>query len=192
MSPDIAHADTIASLLTRVRAGEPGAQGLLFERIYEDLRRLAHAVMSTERSDHTLGTTALVHEAYLRLSDSPCLKSVEDRQCLLALATCVMRRLLIDHARRRNAQRRGGAAQRVLLDAVLEDFEQANSLDVLELDDALEQLSRWNARQAEVVQLRWIGGMSMADIAAHLGVSRVTVEKDYALAKAWLNLRLNP
>lgn len=180
----------LTAVLTRVRSGDVEAARLLFDLAYAEMRRIAHAEMRNERESHTLGTTALVHEAYLRMVDQRLLESIENRRHLLAVAACVMRRLLVDHARKRRAAKRGGALRREAIDAVLDDFESTNRLDVLELNDALERLAQLDERQARIVELRCFSGLAPGEIAEHLGVSRSTVDKDFALARAWLNLQL--
>jgi RNA polymerase sigma factor (TIGR02999 family) len=156
----------------------------LIPEIYQELRRLAGKVMSGERSDHTLQTTALVHEAYLELARIHSL-SVDSRPQFLALASQVMRRILVDHARARRAAKRGGGAVRVTLSDGLAEAA-GSTLDLMALDEALTRLSDLDTQLVRIVEMRFIAGMSVEETGDALGVSPTTVKRDSALARAWL------
>jgi RNA polymerase sigma factor (TIGR02999 family) len=141
--------------------------------------------MRRERPGHTLSPTAVVHEAVIRLLGEAVFDKAGDRTFLFASAARAMREVLIDHARRRDAGRRGGGQRRVPLDLVVDYFE-AQDLDVVAVHDALDRLAELNERQAQIMTLRYYGGMTVPEVAAALGVSVVTVERDWRLARAWL------
>jgi RNA polymerase sigma factor (TIGR02999 family) len=156
--------------------------------IYEELRRIAHYRLRAEQTGHTLETTGLVHEAYLRLVGSERLE-FESHAHFLAIAAQAMRHILIDSALARRTQKRGGGVQPLSLDAVPLIAEE-RSEEVLALDEALQRLSVLNARQARVVECRYFGGMNIDDTAAALDISTATVKRDWLLARAWLNREL--
>jgi RNA polymerase sigma factor (TIGR02999 family) len=145
--------------------------------------------MRSERPDHTLPPTAVVHEAVIRLLGTAALEKAPDRNYLFAAASRAMREVLIEHARNRQAQRRGGKWQRVPLDSVVDYFE-AQGLDVVAIHEALDRLAALNERQSRVMTLRYFGGLTMPEIAEALDVSLVTVERDWRLARAWLRGQL--
>ncbi|MEM1331482.1 MAG: ECF-type sigma factor [Planctomycetota bacterium] len=156
--------------------------------LYNELRAIAGSYLKQERADHTLQPTALVHEAYGRLADQtkvPWTNAAHFR----AIAARVMRQVLVDHARKHNAAKRGGGAARVTLSGVGEAAE-ADPIDMLELDEALAALSGLHERKARVVELLYFGGMTHAEAGSLLGVSRKTVEADWYFARAWLGSRL--
>ncbi len=159
------------------------------ESIVDDLRRLAAARMRRERPDHTLQPTAVAHEVWLRIAKSHGDNPPQTREELLALAATVIRRVLVDHARARNAAKRGGSGGCVPL-APSDDHSCGGESLLLELDEELELLAKLHPRSARVVELRFFGGMKDAAIAAHLGVSDRTVRNDWAVARAWLRSRL--
>lgn len=166
--------------------GETGGDTLdqLLPLVYDELRQLAHRHLARERVGHTLRTTALVHEAYLRLVDDERVTR-RGRGYFFAAAGRAMRRVLIDHARRRNAAKRGGAQSNRSLDegmAATDPF----AAELLDLNDALERLEALNTRHARVVECRYFAGLSVGETAAALGVSPRTVKSDWALARAWL------
>ncbi len=156
----------------------------LIPEIYEELRRLAGKVMSGERSDHTLQTTALVHEAYLELARIHAL-TVESRPQFMALAAQVMRRILVDHARARRAAKRGGGSVRVTLSEEVAASAGA-PYDLLALDEALERLSALDGQLVRIVEMRFIAGMTVEETGEALSVSPTTVKRDSAMARAWL------
>jgi RNA polymerase sigma factor (TIGR02999 family) len=183
--------NTVTGLLTRARAGDRDAFEQLFPLVYDELRRLAAAQRRRWRGDETLNTTALVHEAYLRLVDqsSP---EWKDRAHFLAVAGRAMRHILVDYARRRRARKRGGSRQRLSLEeieAVLEhgpDPAEARDEALLALEESLARLDRRNRRQARIIECRFFGGMTIPDTAEALGVSPSTVTRGWAAAQAWL------
>ncbi len=179
----------LTQLLGRARAGNSRAREELVDLIYDELRQVAARLMRRERPDHTLSATAVVHEAMIRLLSDSVLDHASDRNYLFAAALRAMRQVLVDHARRRSADRRGGRRRRVPLDSVLEYFND-QGLDVVAVHEALDRLAELNPRQAHVMTLRYFGGMSVAEVAEALGVAVVTVERDWRLARAWLGDQL--
>ncbi len=172
-------------ILGRAKAGDERARGELIALIYDELRRVASSMMRRERAGHTLSPTAVVHEAVIRLLGEAVFDRAADRSFLFASAARAMREVLIDHARRRGAARRGGGMRRVPLDAVVDYFE-GQGLDVVAVHEALDRLAELDGRQAQVMTLRYFGGMTVAEVAAALGVSVATIEQDWRLARAWL------
>jgi RNA polymerase sigma-70 factor, ECF subfamily len=172
-------------ILGQARAGDERARGELVTLVYEELRQVAGRMMRRERADHTLSPTAVVHEAVIRLLGGAVFDKAADRSYLFASAARAMREVLIDHARRRAADRRGGGRRALPLDAVVDYFEE-QGLDVVAVHEALDRLAERDPRQAQVMTLRYFGGMTVAEVAAALGVSQVTVERDWRLARAWL------
>ncbi len=174
----------ITHLLKEWNAGDPQALNRLTPLVYEELRHQAARYLRRERHGHTLQTTALIHEAYLRLVG---VKDVhwQSRAHFFAIAANLMRRILVDHARRRDADRRGGSQIRVPLD---EAFGVVNEIDVdlLAIDDALSRLETIDPQQARVVELRFFSGLTVEETAAALGVSPKTVKRDWSVARAWL------
>ncbi len=156
--------------------------------IYDELRRIAHHRLRAEQTGHTLDTTGLVHEAYLRLVGSEPL-AFEGRAHLLAIAAQAMRHVLIDSALSRKAQKRGGGNLPLSLDAA-PIIAETRSEDLLALDEALRRLAAIDERQARVVECRYFGGMNIEETAAALGTSPATVKRDWTLARAWLNREL--
>ena len=161
--------------------------GELLQRVYSELHAVADRLMNGERVHHTLQPTALVHEAFLRIGAG----QEMDRLSYLAMAAQVMRRVLIDHARGRNAQKRGGAWSRVTLQGLREESPDSEEVDVLRLDQALAELAELDPRQARIVELRFFSGMSGSEIAEHLGVSRNTVVRELTVSRAWLQRALS-
>jgi RNA polymerase sigma factor (TIGR02999 family) len=182
---DIEQPRGVTLILGRAKAGDEAARDELVALVYDELRRVASRLMRRERADHTLSPTAVVHEAVIRLLGEGVFDESADRGHLLAAAARAMREVLIDHARRRGADRRGGNRRRVPLDAVVDYFEELG-LDVVAVHEALDRLAELDGRQAQVMTLRYFGGMTVAEVAAALGVSTVTVERDWRLARAWL------
>lgn len=175
----------VTLILGRVRAGDERARGELVALVYDELRQVASRLMRRERADHTLSPTAVVHEAVIRLLGEAVFDKAADRNFLLASAARSMREVLIDHARRRAADRRGGGRRRVALDSVVDYFEE-QGLDIVAVHEALDRLAERAPRQAQVMTLRYFGGMTVAEVAEALGISVVTVERDWRLARAWL------
>ena len=162
----------------------------IYPVVYDELRRSAHHLLARERPDHTLSTTALVHEAYFRLVDQTRL-SWEDRAHFCAIAGRAMRQILVDFARRRDAAKRGGGVRPITLDETAIAVE-AQSSALIGLDEALTRLSELNERLAQVVESRFFGGMSEKEIAEVVGVSVRTIRRDWVKARAWLFKELYP
>jgi RNA polymerase sigma factor (TIGR02999 family) len=180
----------VTGLLAQMREGGPPVADRLFALIYDELCAIAKGQMRGERDGHTLATSDLVHEAYLRLVG---LERIdwEGRTHFLGVAAAAMRRLLIDHARRRSAAKRGGPHDAVPLDEPALVLEH-DDLELLDLDEALQRLESMLPRQARVVECRFFAGMSIDETAEALGIARVTVKRDWALARAWLHRELDP
>jgi RNA polymerase sigma factor (TIGR02999 family) len=157
------------------------AKGQLFAQVYDELRVIANAHFRDQPAGHTLQPTVLIHEAFLRMADAP----VKDRAHFFALASKVMRQLLVDHCRRGRALKRGGGWAQVTLGATPTP-EQGDLLGVLDLDAALNRLADLDARKARIVELKFFGGLETSEIAALLDVSARTIEADWAMARAWL------
>ncbi|MEM6671796.1 MAG: ECF-type sigma factor [Planctomycetota bacterium] len=190
-------ADSARDVTLALRAaadGDADGRTRLFEAVYEALRNLASKHLARERADHTLQATALVHEAWIKLVDQAELPA-GGREHFLAVASHAMRRILVDHARGRNRAKRGGGAERVGLDALeldasLDGAPSDDALDVLALDTALLELAERSERQVKVVELRFFGGLPVAEVATALDVSESTVEREWRIARAWLLARL--
>lgn len=180
--------DSVSGLLRRASAGEQAALEQLFARAYDELHGIAEAHFREQRAGHTLQPTVLIHEAYLRMVGAERLE-LRDRSHFFALASKVMRQLLVDHCRRRRAAKRGGDRERLTL-AATPSPEPTDVLDVLDLDAALSRLAALDERKARVVELRFFGGLEVPEVAAALDVSARTVEADWAMARAWLKKEL--
>ncbi|MCB9850206.1 MAG: sigma-70 family RNA polymerase sigma factor [Phycisphaerales bacterium] len=178
----------ITQLLRAASSGERDDLDALMTAIYDDLRRMAVSQMSSERRDHTLQPTALVHEAYFKLVGQHS-TDWADRLHFFSVASRIIRRILIDHARERRAQKRGGDAGRIPIDTIDPPFEGPN-LDLIALDEALKELAQLDERQARVVELRFFGGCTIDEIAELLSAGRRTIDRDWMAAKAWLYCRL--
>jgi RNA polymerase sigma factor (TIGR02999 family) len=178
----------VTPLIAGLNAGETGALDRVIALVYEELRRIAHRQLAGEQSGHTLDTGALVHEAYLKLRQ---LDRMEwrSREHFLAMAARVMRRVLVDYAEARRAQKRGGALVPVAIDAVSLAAGQPGE-EILALDEALRRLEALSARQSRVVECRFFAGMSVEETAAALELSEATVKRDWVAARAWLNREL--
>lgn len=180
--------EDITRLLLAWGAGDRAALDELMPMVYGELRKLARGYMRRQPDDHTLQTTALVNEAYLRLIDSSRV-NWQNRNHFFAISAQLMRRILVDFARARKSQKRGGGAQKIELDETLVvPVEQKT--DIVALDEALTELAGLSARQSKIVELRYFGGLSEEEIAAHLDVSVRTVRRDWSAARAWLFRRL--
>jgi RNA polymerase sigma factor (TIGR02999 family) len=180
---------TVTELLQQLSRGRQGAADDLLPMVYSELRRIAHRQLKGERAGHTLNATALVHEAYLRLGLNRI--SWNDRVHFFAVAARAMRRVLIDYAQARRAEKRGGGAADVTLDDTIAAPERRID-DLLAIDEALNRLEQLDPRQVMVVECHVFAGMSLDDTAAVLDVSPATVSRDWALARAWLNRALHP
>jgi RNA polymerase sigma factor (TIGR02999 family) len=189
--PSSAQPDTqpVTELLLELRHGQAGAMDRLFPLVYEELRRVAHRAIRGERTGHTLGTTGLVHEAFIRLADQTRLE-VHDRAHFYGVAARAMRHILVDYARRHRASKRGGPERNVVaLDEVLVGVEQrADAL--LALDEALSELDRVDPRLGQVVQCRFFGGLTEEETGEVLGLTARTVRRDWLKAKGWLHRHL--
>lgn len=172
-----------SELMMRWRAGDQDALQALVPIVYNELRALAHGLLRAERADHTLQSTALVHEAYMKLvKQGP--PEVQNRAHFFGLAARLMRQILVDYARSRHAAKRG-AAYRVKLEEGLE-APGKEAVDVVALDDALNELSKRDAQQGRIVELRFFGGLTLEETAEVLGISPATVKRDWKMAKAWI------
>lgn len=174
----------VTELLLAWGNGDRSALDELMPLVHQELRRLARSQMRGERDNHTLQTTALVNEAFLRLVDLRRIRW-QDRAHFLALSAQLMRRVLVDHARSRNYQKRGGGAATMVLDDVIVAAPERGA-DLVALDEALEDLARVDPRKSRVVELRFFGGLSVEETAEALRVSPETVMRDWRLAKVWL------
>ena len=175
---------TVSQMVTRASQGDDRALSQLMPLVYDELRRLARGYLGRERPGQTLQPTALVNEAYLRLvKDTP--QRWETRAHFVAIAAISMRQILIERARARDAQKRGGDRVRVTLNEGLV-AEPARSVDLLAVDDALTKLAAIDPQQAKLVEFRFFGGLTIAESAEVLGISPATVKRHWAMAKAWL------
>lgn len=179
----------VTALLIDWSSGNKAALDRLMPLVDRELHRLARHYMQQERPGHTLQTTALVNEAYLKLIDQ---RQVhwKNRAHFFALCAQLMRRILVDHARKRKYAKRGGDAQRISLDEAMA-VSPARSADLISLDDALEKLAAIDARKGKVVEMRFFGGLTVEETAEALSVSPLTVKRDWKMAKAWLYNSLN-
>jgi RNA polymerase sigma-70 factor, ECF subfamily len=181
----------VTVLLKAWRAGSQDALERLMPIVYEQLRGIAHRYMRLERQGHTLGTTALVHEAYLRLiaADIP----FSDRAHFLSIAALTMRRILVDHANALRAKKRGGSEHKTQFDESAEQlirFADNDPTPMLDLDDALKRLATFDGRKARLLELLYFGGLTVEESAEVVGVSAPTVHRDLKMAKAWLRIQL--
>jgi RNA polymerase sigma-70 factor (ECF subfamily) len=179
------HEHEVTELLARFRAGDRDAESRLLPLVYAELRRLAFACLNRERRDHTLEPTALVHEAFLRLTggDQPVW---QDRAHFLGVASRLMRQILVDYARQHRARKRGGSRERVsLLDSVV--FAKEKSGELLLLDQALDRLAEQDERQSRIVEMKFFGGLGVEEIAEVLQLSPRTIKREWMMARAWLH-----
>ncbi len=183
-NPSTSDTTEVTQLLLAWRAGDAGALDRLIPLIHAELHRIASGFMRRERVDHTLQTSALVNEAYLRLIDA---QQVEwqNRAHFFALSASLMRRVLVDFARERQARKRGGSLEQVTIDEAMA-LELGSREDIVAVDEALTALAAVDERKSKVVELRFFGGLTEAEIAEALQVSPETVRRDWRLAKAWL------
>jgi RNA polymerase sigma factor (TIGR02999 family) len=180
----------VTLLLKKINDGERGgsAPEKLLPLVYDELRRLAYGYLQNERRDHTLQPTALVHEAYIRLVDWENV-SWQNRAHFFAVAAQVMRRILVDHARRKNAQKREGAREKMTLDEAV-SLSAEREIDLIMLDEALEDLANLDPTQSKIVELRFFGGLTVEETAHALDISPSTVKREWTAAKAWLYRRM--
>ncbi len=181
------HGD-VTRLLEAFSEGDRGALDRLMPRVYRELRFLARRALDRERPNHTLGTTALVHEAYLRLSEQLHV-DWRNRSQFFSIAARMMRRILVDYARRRGAAKRGAGEEPARLQDAL-TIASVNSVDLVGLDEALSRLSEFAPRQGRTVELRFFGGLTVDETAEVLGISPATVKREWTTAKAWLRREL--
>jgi len=179
----------VSELLIRWRGGDKSALDSLLPLVYDELRRLARHHLKLERPDHTLQSTALVHEAYLRLVGQSSLQ-VESRAHFFGIAAGLMREILVDHARRRGAAKRGADCLTLTLDEAVA-LPQQRELDVIALDDALNTLAGMDPRQSRIVELRFFGGLSIEETSEIVGISRATVTREWATARLWLQREMS-
>jgi RNA polymerase sigma-70 factor, ECF subfamily len=184
--PDSEH---ITTLLLDWRNGNPSAGEELLGVIYKDLRRLAARYLRQERSDHTLQPTALVHELYLRVFTSGEHITWQNRAHFFAVAAQTLRRILVDHARMRQTTKRGGHQVRLSLTEA-NGLAEPRADNLIEIDEALQRLTELEPRAAQVVELRFFGGLQVEEVAEVLGVSVITVKRDWKVARAWLTAQL--
>jgi len=190
--PDASRAQNVTELLLSWGEGDSAALDRLVPLLYDDLRRVARGHLRRERPGHSLQPTALVHEVFLRLVDVDRM-TLKNRMHFFALSARLMRQILVDHARRQRASKRGGSATVISLNEASGAAAptSTSSVDVLALDEALDALSSLDARQCRVVELRFFAGLNIPEAADALGVSTATVEREWAMAKAWLHQRLS-
>jgi RNA polymerase sigma factor (TIGR02999 family) len=182
---DAAEQGTATGLLLAWGGGDQRAREQMLPLVYDELRRLAAGYLRRERPGHTLQPTALVHEAYVRLIDQ---RQVDwaNRAQFVGLAAVMMRRVLVNHARDRVADKRGGGAEHVPLTVAGDRIGGPPEIDFLDLHDALERLAALDPRKSQIVELKFFGGLTMEEIADTVGVSRATVEREWTFARAWL------
>jgi RNA polymerase sigma factor (TIGR02999 family) len=180
----------VTLLLEQLRAGSPEAEDALMKLVHPELRKLAASYMRRERGGVTLQPTALVHEAYIRMLPQKAI-SWENRAHFFGIAACMMRRVLVDHARRRSALKRDGlASSPVSISRVAAPRAGVDQVDVLDLHEALTELAALDPRQAEVVEKRYFGGMTNEEIADAMQISLATVKREWATARLWLRRRM--
>ena len=182
--------DELTRILQDARDGNEAAASRLLPLVYDELRQLAGAYFRTQNRDHTLQPTALVHEAYVRLINSDHAEW-NDRAHFFAVAATAMRQILIDHARRKGADKRGGSWKQVPMDQASNHADLGHNLDLLALDEAMQRLSKRNPRKAQVVELRVFGGLTCDETAAVLGITSKAAEADWYGARAWLRRELS-
>ena len=188
MPPPPSH--LVTALLDKVNRGDRAALEDLLPLVYRELHELAERVFRAERPSHTLQPTALIHEAFLKLVSQENVQW-QNRAHFIGVAATAMRRILVDHARARDAQKRGGGERRVGLEEIDVPDEAGTKTDLSALDDALTRLTLMDARQARIVELRFFGGLSVEDTAALLEVSTATVKREWSSAKAWLKREID-
>jgi RNA polymerase sigma factor (TIGR02999 family) len=178
----------VTQLLRDVQAGDKNAMDQLFPLVYGELRRLADTCLKRERTGHTLQRTALVHEAYIRLVSGH-QPDYQDRAHFMGIAARIMRQILVDHARRRNAGKRSTALQAPLVEANAASIERPASM--IELDDALTDLEKFDERKARLIEMRFFGGLTAEESAQVLGLDVQAVRRELRMAQAWLGRELN-
>lgn len=180
-------APAVTRLLSAWRAGDNAALQALTPLVYEELRQLAHRFMRRERNSHTLQATAVVHEAFVKMVGMEV--PWQDRAHFYAVASTLMRRILVDHAKSKHRAKRGGGAHVRSLETIdmsLQDAGNAGSIDLVEIDEALQQLAKMDERMAQTVELHYFGGLTCTEVAQVLAISEATVHRDLRMAKAWI------
>lgn len=177
--------NSVTELLARWNQGDDGAREALIPLVYDELRRVAKRKLAGQRSDHTLQPTALVHEAYIRLINRKS-GQMNDRAHFFALASQMMRQILVDHARMRNSAKRGGGEVTLLLDRDV-GVEEPINFDLLGLDNAMKRLAVLDPRQSRLVELRFFGGLSIEEAAKIIEISPATAKREWATARVWLH-----
>ena len=182
--------EQVTQLLQAWNLGDDAALEGIVPLVYDELRRLAHSYMRRERPDHLLQTTALINEAYLRFNE---VKGLEwkDRNQFVAISACLMRRILVEFARSRDTRKRGGGQRQLTFNEELFSEGRSENYDLLALDQALTNLAEQDSRKAQVVELRFFGGLSVQETAESLEISQETVARDWRFAKAWLRNALS-
>jgi RNA polymerase sigma factor (TIGR02999 family) len=180
------HREDVTELLVRWNQGDVAARDALIPLVYDELRRVAQKNLAGQRSDLTLQATALVHEAYLRLVNHKFV-NWQGRTHFFALAAKMMRQILVDHARMHNAAKRGGGAFTVLLDENSVESKGTINLDLIDLDTAMKRLASLDARQSQLVELRFFGGLSIEESASMVNISTATAKREWATARLWLH-----
>ena len=187
-SPPTPDSTEVTQLLERAQRGDVGAVEQLLPLVYTELRGLARAVFRDQNSSHTLQPTALVHEAFLKMTGK--LEGVDGKRHFFVIAGRAMRQVLTDHARSKRADKRGGAAKRVTLHPDMAPMHDPN-VDLIDLDESINRLEKVNPRHAKVLEMRLFGGLTVQETAEALGISKRSVDTDWALARAWLRVDLN-
>ena len=182
--------DNITELLIEFSKGNQSVVDDIFPLIYDELKKLANNYLRNERGSHTLQPTALVHEAYLKLVDYKRI-NWQNRAHFMGMAATLMRQILIDHARRHRAGKRGGENENLSLEESIVIVAGEKSMDLIRLDDALKELAKFDEMKSRLVELRYFGGLSTEETAEVLGVSEITVKRHWRMAKAWLAEAIN-
>jgi RNA polymerase sigma-70 factor (ECF subfamily) len=180
----------ITAMLRAWSNGTPDCADQLFPLIYDELRRQAHRFLLRERVGHTLQTTALINETYIRLRQQPGFQW-ESRGHFFAICATMMRRILVDHAKTRHRAKRGGVTEHIPLDEIVIAIKDSTDVDVIVLNDALERLAKLDPQQARIVELKFFSGFGTDEIADLMGLSDSTVKRDWRAAKAWLRYELD-
>ena len=180
----------ITQLLKEWSDGNGASLDELMPLVYEELRRQAARYLRRERANHTLQTTALIHEAYLKLVDQRKVKW-QNRAHFFAIAAQAMRRILVDYARERKREKRGGAAENLPIDEAFQVASKEKNIDLVALDEALTRLAEFDERQARIVELKYFSGLDIDETAEVLGISNATVRRDWNIAKAWLKQEIS-
>ena len=181
--------DEITQMLRAWSEGDRAAADQFMPVIYDELRRQAHRFLNRERANHTLQTTALVHEAYLRLTEQRDV-SWQNRAQFFGLAAQMMRRILVNYAVNRKRDKRGGSVEKLQLDETIQIQAADKSVDLIELDEALNRLAKLDERQARVIELRYFGGLTIEETAEVMGISPPRVKREWNMAKTWLRSEL--